>query len=128
MKKLSLVDERTGEIDPEGFPAWIYPRIKSEFGREWFMASQEALLELATDKEFSGETYRVFFYMAAHLDFENYIRISQKEIADQLKLKNTNVSRAVRKLKEKALLVEGKESGRSKTCLLYTSPSPRDLH
>jgi DNA-binding transcriptional ArsR family regulator len=77
------------------------------------MNSQEALEQLATDDDLKGEAYKVLLLLLARLDFENWIQITQKEIAEKLKMKLPNVSRAISLLEEKGIILRGPKIGRS---------------
>ena len=55
----------------------------------------------------------------ARLDFENYIQVSQSDIADELEMKPSNVSRAVRKLIDHGFIKVGPKVGRSLTYQLH---------
>jgi len=75
--------------------------------------AQDAMTMIAADKEITGETFRVFLYMAGRLDFENYIRIQQTEIIEALGLDKSNVSKAVKVLESKNILLRGPKVGQS---------------
>ena len=76
------------------------------------MAFQEAFLNLATDRDITGEVYRVFFYLMGKLDFENYIHVAQTEISEALDLQKSHVSRAVKVLCDKQIILKGPKTGR----------------
>src|SRR5919198_6131181 len=102
-RMIGSVDLETGELQ-FGVPIWV--RVKySPFGRRWFMTNQEALFSLAKDKEITGECYRVLMILLGQLDFENWIYVSQKEMAEFLGLQKSQVSRAIRLLVEKGILL-----------------------
>lgn len=109
---LRSVDERTGEI-MDGVAVWVGPKIKSPYGRSWFMQSQDAILTLAQDKELAGRPTRVLLYLLARLDFENFIHVPQVEIGQALELRAPHVSTAVRLLEDKGILIRGPKVGRS---------------
>jgi DNA-binding MarR family transcriptional regulator len=79
------------------------------------MGFQEAFIALAEDKDLTGETYKVFMYMLGHLGFENYIAIPQVQIAKDLSMHKEHVSRAIKVLVTKRIIVEGPKLGRTKT-------------
>ena len=60
-------------------------------------------------------------------------KITTREIARQLDIPVTTVFTRIKKLEQKGIIKEyrailnEKKLGKSTTCLLYTSPSPRDL-
>ena len=109
-KNLGTVDLDTGEI-LEGVPVWVgrQPKIQDR----WFMAFQDAFIKLAQDKDLTGETSRVLHYLMGRLDFENFIQVPQMEIAEQLEMQKQNVSRSVKLLIKKGILLRGPKIGRS---------------
>jgi len=69
---------------------------------------------MAFDKEISRqEPTRVFWYLVKRLDFENYIRVPQVEIAEALEMKKSSVSRAINLLESKGVLLRGPRVGQS---------------
>ena len=109
-RKLGTIDLDTGEI-LDGVPVYIQTKIKWREG--WFMAIQDAFLALAKDKEICGRTRRVLDYMFGKLAFENYICIQQKEICENLDLKKSNVSSAIKLLLQKGIILTGPKLGRT---------------
>lgn len=75
------------------------------------MQSQESIEALARDKELAGRPTRVLLYLLSRLDFENFIAVPQKNIAEQLELHKSDVSKAVRLLIRKGILIEGPRAG-----------------
>jgi len=55
------------------------------------------------------------------LDFENYICLTQKSVAEALRMRKPNVSRAFKKLVEKGIIHEGPKIGKTKTYRLDPS-------
>ena len=49
------------------------------------------------------------------MDFDNYLTISQKELSQELDMKQPNISRAIRALCERKIIIEGPRAGLSKT-------------
>ena len=78
----------------------------------WLKAYQEAFIHLAKDRDITGEIRRVLDYFFGKLDFENYIHVAQTEIAEALGLQKANVSRAVRVLCDKQIILKGPKTGR----------------
>jgi DNA-binding transcriptional regulator GbsR (MarR family) len=109
------VDKYTGE--EFGFPV-IVGRKRNPYGKGWVMNSQEALEIVAKDKDIKGETYRVLFFICARLDFENWVQISVTEIANELDLKHPSVSRAMKVLENKQIILRGPKVGRSHAFML----------
>ena len=114
-KLKGYVDKYTGE--EFGFPV-IVGRKRSPYGKGWVMNSQEALEIVAKDKDIKGETYRVLFFICARLDFENWVQISVTEIANELDLKQPSVSRAMKVLETKEIILRGPKVGRSYAFML----------
>ena len=78
------------------------------------MAFQDAFEELAKDREITNEPRRVLDYMFSKLDFENFIQLSQKEIIEILGINKSNVSKAIKLLTRKQIVLEGPKVGRSR--------------
>ena len=110
-RKIVSVDQNTGETL---HGVIVYCSIKKDpYAKGWIMSSQEALELLAKDKELTGETLRVLLFLMAHLDFENWIQITQSEIAKNLSLQKQNVSRAIIALEKKEIILRGPKIGKS---------------
>ena len=103
------VDKYTGE--EYGFPV-IIGRKRNPYTKGWVMNSQEAMVILAKDKDIKGETHRVLWFIGGILDFENWVQLSVTEIAEELELKRPNVSRAIKLLEEKEIIIRGPKVGR----------------
>ncbi len=106
-----LVDKKTGEI-MNGHLVYFPLKVRAE---GWLMAWQEGFERLAQDKEITLEAMRVLNYVFARLDFENHLRMSQADIARALEMKPSNVSRAIKLLIDKDILMLGEKIGRSYT-------------
>jgi len=110
-KKVASLDLKTGEI-LDG--VLVYHSAKhNPYSKGWIMNSQEAIRLFATDKDLKGETHRVLWYLISKLNFENWIYITQKEIAEELEMKKQNVSRAILLLESKGIILRSKKLGRS---------------
>jgi CTP-dependent riboflavin kinase len=70
------------------------------------------LEEFAAREDVHGETFRVFIYLNARLDFDNLINVPQSEIAKALDMKQPNVSRAIKKLEELGIIIRGEKIGK----------------
>ena len=114
-KLKGYVDKYSGE--EFGFPV-IVGRKRNPYGKGWVMNSQEALEIVAKDKEITGETYRVLFFICARLDFENWVQLSVTEIGNELDLKQQSVSRAMKVLEDKQIILRGPKVGRSYAFML----------
>jgi len=108
----------TGELI-EGVPVYIATKVKLREG--WFMGFQDAFAVLAKDKEITWETQRVLLYLLSNLGFENYIAIPQRQIVEALEMQKQNVSRSIKLLVEKQILLEGPKLGRTHTYRLNSA-------
>lgn len=102
---------------PNGYnltPGGAYPLKKKSLGTGWIALYQNPSLWLA-QQDLTGEQYKVLFVLFNKLDFENYLRIGLKDIAELLKMQVANVSRAMKKLKELEIIIEGPPAGKFKT-------------
>lgn len=79
--------------------------------KDWFIAKQAAFVSLAIDKELRGNDRRVLDYLFGHLEFENYIYITQKEIATRLGMTSQGVSTSIKLLVKKSILEKGPKWG-----------------
>ena len=114
-KLRGYVDKYTGE--EFGFPV-IIGRKRNPYGKGWVMNSQEAMISLAKDRDIKGETHRVLWFIGGILDFENWVQLSVTEIAQELELKRPNVSRAIKLLEQKEIIIRGPKVGRSHAFML----------
>ena len=118
-RRLGTIDLDTGEVLEEGVPVWI--GRKPKITERWFMALQEGIEQLAKDCELTGEHYRVLLYLMSRLDFQNYIQVPQNDIAEALGMRKQNVSRAVKLLEQKNIILRGSKVGRSNTFRLSSN-------
>ena len=107
-EEAQIVNTKTGEVK-EGYFVYIaYPKAKIRNTR-WMMTFQDSLEIIATDEDMTGETFRVLIMLMSNLEFENYITIKQVSIAEKLKMHKTHVSRAMRLLVSKSIILKVKE-------------------
>lgn len=78
------------------------------------MAMQEGFTYLAK-LNLTQEQTRVLHFLFSKLDFENWLRISQVEIAKELEMKRPNVSKAIKQLYEVGIIHKGPKVGTSWT-------------
>jgi DNA-binding transcriptional ArsR family regulator len=71
------------------------------------------LLALAQDPDLKGEALKVLLYLAARLDFDNWIQVAQTEIAEALGMRKPHVSRAIKLLESKGIVIRGPKVGQS---------------
>jgi hypothetical protein len=109
-RRLGTHDRDTGEV-LDGVAVWVGRKIVSPYGSQWMQVNQDALAEIAADRDMGAEALRVFLYLNARLDFENLIVVPQIEIAAALVMKPPAVSRAVRLLTGKQIILKGPKLG-----------------
>ncbi len=107
-KYITWVDHETGKIKGH------FPCKSRGLGTGWIALYQIAIQQIAIE-HLPDEQNRVFMYMLGTVDFENYWRISQKQISEALKMKQPNVAKAIKALVEREILVEGPRAGLNKT-------------
>lgn len=100
--------------DENGDIKGCFPLKKKSLGTGWIAVYQNPSLWLA-QQDLTGEQYKVLFVLFNKLDFDNYLRIGLKDIAELLKMQVANVSRAMKKLKELEIIIEGPPAGKFKT-------------
>ena len=100
--------------DEDGNIKGYFPLKSKNLGRDWVAMYQSALKTLAK-WNLPNEQYRVMLELLSETDFDNYIRISQSQLAEELDMKQSSVARAIKALKEKNVIVEGPRAGLNKT-------------
>jgi len=66
--------------------------------KDFFFMFQQSLKLIASCEELNGTDLKVFMFLLSELDFENYIRVTQKRIVEHTKIKQQHVSTALTKL------------------------------
>lgn len=108
-RRLATIDLDTGEQLDGTVLGWMpRPKIKEDF----FMGFTEGFRALAKDKRIQGKPLTVLMALFARLDFENYLHVSQQDLAKELGMRQPNVSRALNTLLEAGVLKRGPKSGR----------------
>ena len=100
--------------DENGNIKGCFPLKKKSLGTGWIALYQNPSLWLAQQR-LTGEQASVLFFLFGKLDFDNYLRIGLKDIAELLDMQVTHVSRAMKKLKELEIIIEGPPAGKFKT-------------
>ena len=95
----------------------------NKLGSGWVAVFQTGITNMAK-MGLTGEQWSVWGYLIGTLDFDNYWRVSQKEVAEALNMRKQNVSRAIHALLDKDIIIEGPMAGRFKTYRL----NPRIAH
>lgn len=105
---IMVTDEATGTIKG------CFPLKTKSLGTGWIALYQNPSLWLA-QQNLTGEQFRVLHVLFHFLDFDNYLRIGLKDIAELLNMQVAHVSRAMKKLKELEIIIEGPPAGKFKT-------------
>lgn len=103
---------------------YINKARKNELGVHWVATFQDGLAWMAKQESMTGEQWRVFAYLVSKLDFDNFFKVPQKDIASELKMNVKAVSRAIKGLKDLDVIAVGPMAGHSKTYRL----NPRIAH
>ena len=114
-RRFGQVDLDTGEIVTDG--QLVYQPAKRRNGFQqggWLAMAQNPVKQIAKTN-IGGEAMRVFLLMCGELDFENWINLSQTAIANDLNMTPSHVSRAIARLKNEQIILEGPKVGRART-------------
>ena len=111
-QRITQLDADTGE-QLNGIIVYIGAKPFNIYGNDWYMGNRDASATLAKDPEITGRTFRVLHLMLSKLDFENWIQIPQKEIAEELGIRQSHVSKEIGILLRKKILARGPKEGRS---------------
>lgn len=118
-QKLAHVDLDTGELMPDGCMVYVPVKRKNGFTDGWCAMAQSAF---GVMKQFKRvEDFRVLMALLEKLDFENLIHCNQAEIARDLDMAREQVNRAIKRLVEAEVVIEGPRVGVNRTYRL----SPR---
>ncbi len=108
--RITQVDCTTGEIQ-EGVIV-IHPS-KRKLKGDFMLLDLEGMKRLCMDRTINGEDWRVLGTLLQRLEYENWLYITQQEIANELGMQRQHVTRSIKKLVDKAIIVKGEKLGRS---------------
>lgn len=120
MKRVTHSVMDTGEVMEGAVLGMFFPKRQNGFREGWIAMAQNALVALA-QADLGDQARRVLFVVLGKLDFENYILVSQAEIAETIGMKRANVSAAIAKLEAEGVILRGPKAGRSATFRLNPS-------
>ena len=69
-------------------------------GRRWLVMFQDGILGNVIQLRLSGEDFRVLFCLLRYMDFENWVQITQKSIAEETGIHQPNVAKSLKRLHE----------------------------
>lgn len=98
--RVGLVDTETWEVIEGGNLIYVPRKVRVQ---GFFMGMQSGFEELAMAK-LNGEALNVMLLMLGRMDYENEVRLTQKQIGEILSMRKQNVSRAMRALREAGLI------------------------
>lgn len=75
------------------------------------MGFQNNFIAIAKDPDMTWGSAKVLMYLLGVLDFENFIHYSQKHIAEELGMHQSHVSRAMRFLVSKGIVLQSPTVG-----------------
>ncbi len=107
-EKAQIVNTKTGEVKDGYFIYVAHPKAKIRNER-WIMTFQDSLELIAADEDMTGQTLKVMLLLMGNLEFDNYITIKQTVIAEKLKMYKPDVSKAMKLLVDKSIILKVKE-------------------
>ena len=110
-RRLGSIDLDTGEVFEEGVPVWVKAKVRWNEG--FIMGFQDALVKVAADKEMSHDMTRVWLFLLGRISFENWVTLPQVEISEELQMHKSNVSKSIKALLNKGLILKGPKIGRT---------------
>ena len=79
-----------------------YKKIKEDY----IMLFQKNIQKIVKEMDLTLTEYKVFLYLLSITDFENFILITQQEMSEELKIKQSNISNALKSLEKKGLIIK----------------------
>ena len=110
----ATIDLDTGEIT-NGIFVYCPRKQHSSFSKGGFMVMSQERSDMLAHSDLDGRTFRVLHKLIAILDMDNLIAINQSEIAASMGLDKSNFSRAIKKLVDEEILIEGAKLGQHKS-------------
>lgn len=91
-----VVNDTTGEVD---FPvAFVVPKQKKIVGEPFMLMFQNALIEVSKNRALTGMDRRVLLYLIGVMEYENLVRLTQRQIAEELQTSQQEVCKSIQKL------------------------------
>lgn len=100
--EFKIVNSQTGE--EHDITIRVPKRIS--IGGNWLMMFQDTLFNMAINPAINPEAHQVFTLMFKYTDFDNKIKITQREISEILKIDAQRTSKAVRILVEQGVIIK----------------------
>lgn len=83
------------------------------YGDRWLQMSQDASIQLAKDRDLWGRNRAILDYLLGVLNFENFIQVPHKIIAEELNLARPSVTKGINLLVKKDILIKHTDSSRT---------------
>lgn len=120
-QRLGQIDLTTGEILEDGQLVYMPAKRRNGFQLGGFVTmAQDKQRTLATSA-LGLQAFRVLTLICSEIDYENWINVSQKKMADELNMKPSNVSAALAQLIAEGVILKGPGVGTRKTYRLNPS-------
>lgn len=111
--RVGLTDLDTGAVITGELQVKSRPSIKY-YSEDYILMFSKSFGNIAVDKSFTMETYRVLMFLLYKTEMKNWVQIQQSEIAEALGMKQPNVSKAIKKLVEKGIVETTAKMGKAK--------------
>ncbi len=106
---MRLTDLETGEV----FMGLAVPQ-KKKYPREiqqdgFYTMFSFGSYRLSEVEGLTGTDYRVLHNLLSHLDFENWINVTQTVVSEELQIKKPHISKSIKKLVDKGIIEKHKD-------------------
>lgn len=120
-QRLGQVDLETGEILEDGQLVYIPAKRRNGFQRGGFLTMAQDKQKAIAKSNLGLQAYRVLTLICSEIDYENWINVSQANMARELNMKPSNVSAALAQLIAEGIILKGPGVGTRKTYRLDPS-------
>lgn len=100
-------------VDKHGEIVGKYQPRKQKSTELWFKGFMQGIISLAQDQDLSRTAYRIFLYLMGNMSWQNEIFYPQSSICAALGLSQNMVSRSLKQLVDKKILIKWHKIGRS---------------
>ena len=123
MKKINRIYRETKTEIPDDLTpiGYLKPNSKMPSNSRYLRVFQCSFLDIARDKDFTGDTLRIFLGILAYVEYEGIFEMSLTALAKELGMQRQNVGKAVKLLVKKGYLK--KESQQGLASRYYLDPS-----
>jgi biotin operon repressor len=100
VNKNTVFETNTGEIFSSKNTNYLVFEQKTKLRENFMVIFQEALRELAKDKNLTACARRILDFFLSVMDYDNEVYLNQKEIAHELETTQQQISKSIRLLQE----------------------------